>query len=74
MNYTTGGSEWCSGDATLTHKIGWRYKKFRIFYYKITGKWLWGIMGAINTPECFNVYHGINHNEEFEKHLKQIFE
>ena len=72
MNYATRGSEWCSGDATLIHEIGWRYKKFRIFYYKITGKWSWGIMGAIQTPECFP---GIEKkiNTDFEEHLEQIF-
>lgn len=55
----------------LIHKTGWRYKKFRIFYYKITGRWIRGIMGAINTPECFpEIEKKIN--TDLEEHLEQI--
>ena len=56
----------------MIHWIGRKYKKFRIFYYNLTGRWHWGIIGAINTPECFPEIKP-DEDKEFEDYLKQIF-
>jgi hypothetical protein len=37
----------------LIYFLGKKYKWFRLWYYKISKKWKWGIMGAIDTPELF---------------------
>lgn len=34
-------------------KLGWRYIKVRIVWYKLTHRWLWGIAGALQTPDLF---------------------
>lgn len=58
----------------LFHKIGWKYKKFRVWYYKLTGKWIWGIMGCLQTPECFPLEDKLDINDGFQNYMEKIFE
>lgn len=55
-------------------RLGRKFKWIRTNYKKITkGKWLWGIMGAIEDYGCSD-YENSDTNTEFDKHLQEMFD
>ena len=59
--------------------LGKYFKLIRLWYWRKTGKWMWGIISAITMgtkfyEENINAYKSGKEEREFNEYLEKIFE
>jgi len=59
----------------IIYTLGWKYTWIRILWYRLTNKWLWGIIGRLKTSECFPVddTFEVKVYDQYQKYIEEIF-